>query len=266
LEKAKFRRVLADRYPIVFIDEYQDTDREVASALLQQVLGSNESPLLGFFGDHWQKIYGQGCGKIEHPHLTVINKGANFRSVGTIVECLNRIRPELPQEIDDVQSSGTVAVYHTNTWPTQRRTGQHWGGDLPPDSAHIALRTLTQHLESQGWDFSPATTKVLILTHRVLAAEQGYSNLSNLYEYNDDLLKKEDPYIAFFCDTLEPVCIAYETKRFGEMFAALGGRTPAIHTHAEKSKWASDMTALLAIRQNGAVGEVKTGLYCLRNK
>lgn len=256
LEKEKFRRVLADRYPIIFVDEYQDTDRDVANALLQNVLDSRETPLLGFFGDHWQKIYGQGCGKIEHHQLTVINKGANFRSVRTIVDCLNRIRPELTQEVDDVESAGTVAVYHTNAWPATRRTGQHWKGDLPPDLAHAALRMLTQRLEGEHWDFSPATTKILILTHRVLASEQGYKTLSDLYEYNDELIKKEDPYIAFFCDTLEPACVAYENKRFGEMFAALGGRTPAIHNQAEKSNWASDMTALLAIRQSGTVGEV----------
>ena len=216
----------------------------------------DDGPLLGFFGDHWQKIYGQGCGKIEHPRLTIIDKKANFRSAGAIVESLNRIRPELPQEIHDLQTEGTVAVYHTNDWRAVRRTGQHWGGDLPEDAAHSALDALTQHLVTQGWDFSPATTKVLVLTHRVLAAEQGYSNLSNLFEYNDDFIKKEDPYIAFFCDTLEPVCTAYENKRFGEMFSALGGRTPAIHTHAEKGKWASDMKTLLTIRETGTIGDV----------
>ncbi len=40
------------------------------------------------------------------------------------------------------------------------------------------------------------------------------------------------------------------------MFLALGGRTPAIHTHAEKLKWATDMKNVLAIRKVGTIGDV----------
>ena len=255
LGQAKFRQILNSRFPILLIDEYQDTDKNFAEALKTHVLGG-KAFLVGFFGDHWQKIYGTGCGKIEHPNLKPIGKNANFRSVPVIVECLNRMRPELPQKAKDPSATGSVAVYHTNNWSGTRRTGQHWDGDLPADVAHAHLYALRKRLAAEGWDFSPKQTKILMLTHRILAAEQGYDAFEQVFDHNESFIKKEDPHIAFLCDTLEPMCSAYENKRFGEMFAVLGGRRPAIRCHADKLKWAHNMDKLLTLRSTGTIGAV----------
>jgi DNA helicase II / ATP-dependent DNA helicase PcrA len=81
MEQSKFRSIFKARYPILFIDEYQDTDKKFTEALIKHFLSKNEGPLVGFFGDHWQQIYGsESCGKIEYPNLVVIPKAANFRS------------------------------------------------------------------------------------------------------------------------------------------------------------------------------------------
>jgi len=224
-------------------------------------LGVGNSPLVGFFGDHWQKIYGTGCGKIEHPNLVVIGKNANFRSVPVIVNSLNRIRPDLPQEVCDPTSQGTVNVFHTNNWVGTRRTGGHWGGDLPANDAHDYLEKLKIRLKDEGWDFSPDKTKILMLTHNVLAEEQGYRNLSGVFIYNDSFIKKEDRHLAFMIDTLEPVCIAYVNKRYGEMFSFLGRRTPLMTSHKEKEAWARDMDSLLVLRESGTIGDVIDHLH-----
>lgn len=256
MEQHKFRTLLTSRYPILFIDEYQDTDKEFAKALITHFIGTVKGPLIGFFGDHWQKIYGSGCGKIEHPALEVISKESNFRSAPVIVKVLNRIRPELPQEVIDPNAKGCVAVYHTNDWPGKRRTEQHWDGDLPADIAHKHLGALRERLTDEGWEFSPEMTKILMLTHNVLAEEQGYSHLAKAFTRNEAFIKKEDPHIAFFVDTLEPVCIAYDKKRFGEMFEVLGSRTPTIRSHVDKAEWAEDIDKLLTLRDTGTIGAV----------
>lgn len=256
LKRPKFRSLLTERYPIILIDEYQDTDRMIVEALDSHFLGTNGGPLIGFFGDHWQKIYGNGCGAISSTALYRIGKEANFRSVPAVVDALNAMRPELPQAVRDPAASGSVQLFHTNSWTGERLTGQHWGGDLPPNISHDFLGALCAHLTSQGWEFSPDKTKILMLTHRVLANEQGYSNLSAVFPFNDSFLKKEDPYIAFFADTFEPMAIAYSQGRFGDMFAALGGATPTISCHSDKVQWAKDMGALLSLRDNGTIGAV----------
>jgi ATP-dependent DNA helicase UvrD/PcrA len=256
MKDAKFRTLLTHRFPILLIDEYQDTNKDFVEALKNHFLATGEGPLIGFFGDHWQKIYGYGCGKIEHPNLKVLGKEANFRSVPLIVECLNRMRPELPQKVKDPNAKGFVGIYQTNGWSGLRRTGQHWGGDLPAEKAHVYLNLLKKQLETEGWDLSAEKTKILMLTHKVLAAEQGYGNIESIFEYNDAFVKKEDAHIAFFCDILEPVCAAYERRHFGEMFAILGGGTPGVGLGSDKTTWARDMDELLKLRESGTIGAV----------
>lgn len=256
LQYRKFRILLVNRYPILLIDEYQDTDTQIVEAIKTNFLDLNEGPLIGFFGDHWQKIYGSGCGKIEHSTIERIGKKANFRSVPVIVNTLNRMRPELPQEVADPTAAGSVAVYHTNDWRGTRRTEQHWAGDLPEEMAGYYLDRLVERLKTEGWDFSPANTKILMLTHKVLAAKQGYKSIEAVFPFKESFIKKEDPHIAFFVDTVEPVCTAYANKRYGEMFTALGSRTPAVRSHADKVGWARDMDTLLSLRSSGTISAV----------
>ena len=256
MENPKFRRILVDKYPIILIDEYQDTNTDLIDAIKNHFLGQEGSPQFGFFGDHWQKIYGDGCGKIEHPSLTIVGKQANFRSVSTIVDCLNRMRPELPQFIVDPKEQGSIRIFHTNTWTGARQSGGHWGGDLPTEAANLALQTVLNHLSEDGWDLSSENTKILMLTHRVLAGKQGYPSIPTVFTYNDSFTKKEHSHIAYFADALEPACEAYLSKKYGEMFRALGSNVPAIRAQADKKRWSEAMDKLIELREAGTVGEV----------
>ncbi|MBU0716943.1 MAG: AAA family ATPase [Planctomycetes bacterium] len=256
MEHVKFRTLLLSRYPIIFIDEYQDTDKAVADAFCSHFLGDGARPLLGFFGDHWQKIYRGVCGRIEHDRLEVIGKEANFRSVPAIVSVLNRIRPELPQRVVDPNAQGVVRVYHTNEWQGERGKGAHYGGDLPAPAARAYLHSLREQLETEGWDFAPNVTKILILTHNAIAVEQGYDGIAEVFPRSESYIQKEDSHIAFFADVLEPVCVAYGQKRFGDMFTAMGTRTPLIQRPADKESWERDLQALMTLRQTGTIGQV----------
>lgn len=197
-----------------------------------------------------------GSGLIEHENLTYIGKKANFRSATNIVNVLNRMRPGLPQEVKDPESAGKVAVYHSNTWTGQRRSGSHWAEDLPPEEAHTYLEKLKQKLADEGWDLSPDKTKILMLTHNILANELQYSQIANAYRYKESFTKKEDPHIEFLVDTIEPVCEAFQDGRYGEMFAIIGNRSDYIRSHKDKETWTKDMNELIQCRENGTIGEV----------
>lgn len=259
MEQVKFRILFVQRFPILLIDEYQDTDSAFAAALVKHFFVDSSKLLIGFFGDHWQKIYGSGCGRIEHFAIEVIGKEANFRSVPAVIDVLNRMRPMLPQAARDATAVGFAGVFHTNNWRGPRRPksrGGHWEGDLPADVSHRYLDALRDQLSKDGWDFSPSETKILMLTHNILAVEQGYKNLADVFSRNEAYIKKENACIAFFLDTVEPMCLAYEKMRFGEMFAVLGSKTPIIHNHADKTKWSDSMDKLLVLRATGTVGAV----------
>lgn len=259
LGNPKFRSVLTARYPILLIDEYQDTDAGFINAIKEWFLNTGHGPQLGLFGDHWQKIYGEGCGLVEHAALEVIDKNANFRSTAPIVQVLNRMRPALPQMVRDPAMPGEARVFHTNLWPGERRTGQggHWTGDTTPEAAKAYFAHIKHRLATEGWDLAVGKTKILMLSHSVLAREQGYSSIPPIYgKFNDPWLKKDDPHIKFLADQLEPACAAFEAKSYGEMFGCFGTGTPKIHRHADKVAWAEAMTALIALRTSGTIGEV----------
>lgn len=260
LALSKFRRVLTARYPVLFIDEYQDTDAAFVDALKVWFLDRGEGPLIGLFGDHWQKIYGEGCGLVEHKALEVIDKNANFRSVDAIVQVLNRMRPALPQMVSDPEAPGEARVFHTNNWSGARRTGQgggHWTGDTSPEAARAYFQHVKAQLTAEGWDFSVEKAKILMLSHSVLAREQGYASIPPIYgQYNDPWLKKDDPHIKFLSDHLEPACAAFEAKRYGEMFECFGASMPHIRRHQDKVAWSDTMNGLIALRKTGSIGDV----------
>lgn len=256
LELEKFRSIFCAKFPILFIDEYQDTDQKIADALKKHFFADQSRLLIGFFGDHWQKIYKEGCGLIKDEKLLVIDKGANFRSVKPIVEVLNQMRPELTQAFKDPNSSGYVGVFHTNGWIGERLTGGHAKGDLPPETAHAYLEKLRGRLSQVGWDQAPDQTKILMLTHNVLAKEQGYSGIAKVFDRTDSYIKREDGHMAFLVDVLEPACIAFSEKKYGELFSILGSRKPILASKADKVAWTRDMTTLLKLRKNGTIHDV----------
>lgn len=264
MEHSKFRSILADKYPIILIDEYQDTDAGWIESVKQNFLGSEGAPQFGFFGDHWQKIYGNGCGQIDHPNLTVIGKEANFRSVPTLVDCLNRMRPSLPQCVVDPDSPGELHIFHTNDWSGQRRSGGHWSGDLPAEAAERALQIVCNRLGQEGWDFAPKITKILMLTHSGLAGRQGYPSVPSVFEFNESFTKKENPFIAYFANILEPACEAYRSCKYGDMFRALSTIMPTINSHNDKRKWSEAMDKLIRLRDDGMVGDVLDHLNSVR--
>lgn len=259
LTKEKFKSLLTNRFPIILIDEYQDTNKDLANAIVSQLINSDYDAMIGLFGDHWQKIYGSNvCGLIENESIIEIGKNANFRSEKNIVQALNRMRPELPQYEKDPNSEGEITVFHTNSFAGTRKTGSHWNGDLPVEISKESVQKVKQILTQDGWRFDFENTKILMLTNNVLAEEQGYKNLASVFRDSDDYLKMNDHYIKFFIDVLEPVCRAFDNKEYGEMFSVLNSKTLKLANQNDKSSWNSNLNQLIEIRRSGTIGEVLT--------
>jgi DNA helicase-2/ATP-dependent DNA helicase PcrA len=256
----KFKSIVAGRFPFLLIDEYQDASIGIMSAIKENLLGRTGGPMVGLFGDHWQRIYDGTCGHVVHEELTEIGKRANFRSATSVVRVLNRMRPMLAQAVKNEAFVGSAQVFHANAWLGVRRTGAgggHWTGDLPADVAHQHLSGLIERLKAEGWDFVADKTKILMLTHNILAAEQGYSNLADVFQYSDQYLEKRDDYIAFFAGELEPLCEAYQRRRYGKMFELWDKSTRQhLSSHSDKSRIAAAVKVLTEKRLEWSVGDL----------
>ena len=76
LDNIKLRRLLSLRYPIVLIDEYQDSFKILTDKFIEHFVEGSKTIQFGFFGDSWQTIYTSNgaCGKIDSNQLIEIKK------------------------------------------------------------------------------------------------------------------------------------------------------------------------------------------------
>lgn len=251
----KFRSLITDRFPVIFIDEYQDTPSGLAEAVLSGHGEGRTNPVVGFFGDHWQQIYDRTCGSIEHSSLTSIPKNANFRSDRSVVDFLNKLRPELPQAPRADAGEGTVTVYHSNTWPGVR-LDRNWKGQISQEATQACLEWLQHASPSSTWIQNSKDLKVLMLTHATIANELGYPRLPEVFKYNDSFAKKEDPVIEYLVDTIDPAMQAFSEHKYGELFRLLGSKKPTLTAPKDKHRWSEHFDSLISTGDTGTIGDV----------
>jgi DNA helicase II / ATP-dependent DNA helicase PcrA len=255
LGNKKFRSLIADRFPVIFIDEYQDTPDGLADAFLSGYGSDPISPVIGFFGDHWQQIYDRTGGSVTDSSVVSIPKNANFRSDRLIVNFLNKLRPQLPQAPRADAGEGTVTVYHTNSWPGVR-LGRNWKGQISQEATQACLQWLKHESPSRKWIQNSGELKVLMLTHASIANELGYPNLPHVFRSNDAFVNKEDPVIEFLVDTAEPALEAFSNRKYGELFRLLGRKGPTLSAPKDKRLWSDFFTSLVSTSCTGTIGDM----------
>lgn len=256
LDNAKFRRVFADKYPLILIDEYQDSYKPIIDRFINFFIAKSTGPQFGFFGDAWQTIYqsNKACGEIKHEKIEVIKKGSNFRSAPRIVQLLNNIRPELPQKSAIDGFDGEVLVITCDDYSGARRTERNFKNELPAAEFKARLNTIVTKIKQN----TPADEdlKVLMITHKVLASQQGYEQLLDIL--NDALRNKEDPFLIFFADTIESIYHALDTSNTQLLFDTLGIKRYPITKKSEKTKWKTLYEQLTEVRTQKAIDVLKT--------
>lgn len=251
LDNAKFRRVFADKYPLILIDEYQDSYKPIIDRFINYFIAKGIGPQFGFFGDAWQTIYqsNNACGAIEHPNIKVIKKSSNFRSAPRIVQFLNDIRPGLPQRSAIDGFEGEVVVITCEDYTGIRRTDRNFKNELPPE----ILKARLNEIEAKINRDTPKEEKlkILMITHKVLAAQQGYEHLLDIL--GDGLRNKEDPFLLFFMNTVEPVYTALSTLDTQLLFNTLDIKRYPITKKSEKVKWQEFQVQLSEMRTKRAI-------------
>lgn len=95
--KSTFRAILVDKYPIILIDESQDTTKVLMDVFLEIEALNRGKLTLGLFGDTMQRIYLDGKDKIADSVPTEWEKPQkemNHRSRKRIVDLCNAIRAD----------------------------------------------------------------------------------------------------------------------------------------------------------------------------
>lgn len=235
LDNSKFQKILSNKYPLILIDEYQDSNKEIIDKFINYYISKNTGIQFGFFGDSWQTIYGNSgaCGEIINENLTVIRKTVNFRSTSPVVTILNKIRYDLPQESALNDTTGNVIVITTNNYQGQRRNDRNFTGDLPSDIAETYVNAIKEKFNKTI--SNEEKIKVLMLTHRILAEQQGYPSLFELL--GDGLRNADDDLLCYLRDTIFPLINYIRKNDMIGICDILGISNYPIRNKNDKKKW-----------------------------
>jgi DNA helicase-2/ATP-dependent DNA helicase PcrA len=187
---SKLCDIVKDKYRFIFIDEYQDTHREVIRIFLEHFTKSKKHSTIGFFGDAMQSIYDDRIGNIseykEEGKVREVKKALNRRNPQKIITLANRLRTD-----------GITQVPSTdNTAPNMKKDGSgiKEGKIMFMYSTNEDISIVRRFLSEQhGWDFINAKeTKELNLTHNLIADKAGFRTLMDIYDDDPILNLKKD--------------------------------------------------------------------------
>lgn len=196
--------IIKDAYPLIFVDEYQDTDKLVVEILLRCLVKSNKQGVIGFFGDAMQSIYDGSVGNLEDYRDCVqeIKKEQNRRNPLLVINLANKLRDDGLQQkpSKDIRAPNMGADGNVKQGCIQFLYSQ---------SDNVGLEDVRQYL---SWDFTAKTTgeistKELNLTHKLIANKAGYPDLMRVYD-GDQILA----YVARLKKHIKERCPTFTTQ------------------------------------------------------
>jgi DNA helicase-2/ATP-dependent DNA helicase PcrA len=100
-DKPTLRKIVISRFPLILIDESQDTNKALIEALFSVERAHRGSFCLGLLGDTMQRIYNEGKPKIERglpEDWAMPVKQLNHRCPKRVVKLINRIRSSVDDQ------------------------------------------------------------------------------------------------------------------------------------------------------------------------
>ena len=164
------QEILVSKYPILLIDESQDTKRELVDALLIVYKKYKDRFIIGMFGDTMQRIYLDGkenLGSCIPDEWNKPVKVMNHRSSTRIVELANAIRGTIDSKKQRPRSDvgvGTVRLFIADASTTKEDV-----------ELHVA-QMMAKLANDNDW-LDSANYKSLILEHHMAASRFGFLDL-----------------------------------------------------------------------------------------
>lgn len=213
----KLGDIVKDKYKFIFIDEYQDTQKEVIKIFLEHFKLTSKRNIVGFFGDAMQSIYDNTIGNLAdykgetEDKVREVKKEQNRRNPSLVINIANKIRTD---GLEQVPSNDNNAP---NMIEGNIKVGEV--KFLYSDDSNID--TVKEYLD---WDFGDSKeTKELNLTHNLIAGKANFQSLMDIYDKDKvlDYKKRITDYIK-----ANPVDQDLTDMTFGEVIDFLkAGKT-----------------------------------------
>lgn len=172
----KLGDIVKDKYKFIFVDEYQDTQKEVVKIFLEHFKLTEKRNIVGFFGDAMQSIYDDTIGNLddykgkEEEEVREIKKEQNRRNPALVVKLANKLRTDgleqtpsedskAPNMVDGIIKAGEIKFLYSDA------------GNIEAAKTHL------------GWNFGNSKeTKELNLTHNLIAGKANFRTLMDIYD------------------------------------------------------------------------------------
>lgn len=197
------RKIIANQFPIVFIDECQDTQKDLLQAIIQTQEQLPEQITIGLFGDLMQRIYSDGYTDIIDnlpANWETPEKTENYRCPNRVRNLINKVRMftdklQQTQPADKDLSDGVVRLFVTDSATT--------------DATQFEQSVKSQMNEICGDDKWQDDIQTLVLEHKMSAKRGGfldfYEPLSSHSATRDSLLQGTGKIISFLREQLQPL-------------------------------------------------------------
>lgn len=204
-ERELLKQLLIKKYPILLIDESQDTKKELIEAFFHIQNSYKDRFSLGIFGDTMQRIYTDGktdLGSNLPDDWSKPTKLINYRCPKRIITLINKIRTNVDQHIQSPAESNPEGFVRFFAIDTNKLISK-----LEIEkSIMLQMHALTG---DTGWDPSISNIKILTLEHHMAARRGGFlvffESLYKIEKYRTGLLDGSLPGISFLVQQIIPL-------------------------------------------------------------
>ncbi|GAB1043323.1 MAG: UvrD-helicase domain-containing protein [Shewanella algae] len=173
--------LLINKFPILLIDESQDTDKSLMNALIAAQQNNQNKFVLGLFGDMMQRIYGGGKEDLDSGLPDDWKKPAkliNYRCPKRVVTLINNIRvdiDDMQQEPSKSASEGVVRLFIVNAQKKNKY------------QIETAIRASMSDITNDKMWVDAESVKCLTLEHAMAADRGGFAEFFGPLAENSDL-------------------------------------------------------------------------------
>lgn len=216
LENKMLQRIIAQRYPILLIDESQDTKKELIDTFFEIQRNFADIFTLGLLGDQKQRIYADGKENIEDSIPIGWEKPVkrmNYRCAKRIIQLANNIGKDIDihaeQRPREDANDGLIRLF-----VIQQREGLN-----KDEIEQNVMRIMSEQTQDAKCTTIGTEVKVLTLEHMMAARRLGFSRffapLYKVSKYQMTFLQGSVSEIEFF--TKEVLPIAESIKEDGRV-------------------------------------------------
>jgi len=212
-EKPTLQGILVRRYPILLVDESQDTNHLVMDALLALQQKNKGLFCLGLFGDMMQRIYADGMDRLEAAipeDWAKPQKRMNHRCPGRVLRLLNHVRSEVDHQEQRGRTDkpdGVIRLFLASS------------NTFNKDKMEEAIRA--RMAETTGDELWKSDYKALTLEHHMAARRLGFAplfeTLTKVNRLRQGVLDGSLPELTFFSKQVLPLV---EALQQGDRFTA----------------------------------------------